>query len=471
MLGLFGTLNMGARSLEAQQTAVEIAGQNLANVNNPAYARQRVQMQTSPTVSSTLGEQGTGVQITAIQQVRDALLDNQITGETSVGGYWNSQQSGLQSAQIGLGEYIDSTSGSATSTSGTTSGIADDLSGLFSAFKSVATSPESLTDRQLLMSNAQTLATRLNQASTNLSNVKDQLNQSLDGNVKDANQLISDIANLNKSISAAETPGGSQPNDLIDLRQSKLESLSNLVNFTSSTGDNGAVNLSIDGNQIVSDSTVDDTLQTYDAGGGQMLVRTATGGTPLNLTGGEMKGTIDARDGALATLQTGLDTLASQLITQVNAVHGAGYGMNGTSGAKFFNGSDASDISVNSALVSDPTLVQVAGVPGASGDNSVALALSQLADAPQAALGNQTFNQAYNQTVAGLGYSLNNANTQVDDSTKVQSMLSQQRASVSGVSIDEEMTNLIGFQKAYAASAKLVTTIDQMLQTVLDMKV
>jgi len=461
---------MGARSLQAQQTAVEIAGQNLANVNNPAYARQRVQMQTSPTISSTLGEQGTGVQVTAIQQMRDALLDSQITGETSVGGYWNSQQSGLQSAQIGLGEYIDSTSGSATSTDGTTSGIADDLSGLFSAFKSVATSPESLTDRQLLMSNAQTLATRLNQASTNLSNVKDQLNQSLDGNVKDANQLISDIANLNKSISAAEAPGGSQPNDLIDLRQSKLESLANLVNITSSTGDNGAVNISIDGNQIVSDSTVADTLQTYDAGGGQMLVRTATGGTPLNLTGGEMKGTIDARDGTLATLQTGLDTLASQLITQVNAIHDVGYGMSGTSGAKFFNGSDASDISVNSALVSDPSLVQAAGAPGASGDNSVALALSQLANAPQAGLGNQTFSQAYSQTVAGLGYSLNNANTQVNDSTKVQSMLSQQRDSVSGVSIDEEMTSLIGFQKAYEASAKLVTAVDQMLETVISMK-
>jgi len=147
-----------------------------------------------------------------------------------------------------------------------------------------------------------------------------------------------------------------------------------------------------------------------------------------------------------------------------------GYGMSGTSGAKFFNGSDASDISVNSALVSDPSLVQAAGAPGASGDNSVALALSQLANAPQAGLGNQTFSQAYSQTVAGLGYSLNNANTQVNDSTKVQSMLSQQRDSVSGVSIDEEMTSLIGFQKAYEASAKLVTAVDQMLETVISMK-
>jgi len=462
---------MGARSLQAQQTAVEVAGQNLANVNNPAYARQRVQIQTSTTVQTTLGQQGTGVQVTAIQQVRNALLDNQVTGEMSVGGYWNSQQSGLQSAQVGLGEYIDSTSGTATSTDGATSGIADDLSGLFSAFQGVATSPESLTQRQLLMSNAQTLASRLNQTSANLADVKTTLNQSLDGNVKDANQLLSDIAGLNKSIADAEAPGGSQANDLRDLRQSKLESLSNLINFTSSTGDNGAVNITVDGNQLVSDSSVTDTLQSYDAGGGQMLIRTATGGTPLNLTGGQMKGTIDARDGALATLQSGLDTLASQLITQVNAVHGAGYGMNGTTGAKFFNGSDASDISVNSALVSDPSLVQAAGAPGASGDNSVALALAQLADAPQAGLGNQTFSESYDQTVAGLGYALNNANTQVTDSGKVQDMLSQQRDSVSGVSIDEEMTNLIGFQKAYAASAKLITTIDTMLDTVLNMKV
>ncbi|HEX4343230.1 MAG TPA: flagellar hook-associated protein FlgK [Verrucomicrobiae bacterium] len=469
MLGLFGTLSMATRSLQAQQTAIEVAGQNIANVNNTAYARQRVNLATSPTVQTNVGPQGTGVQVTGIQSIRSALLDNQVQGELSVGSYWTSQQGALESTQTGLGEFIDSTTGTATSTDGATDGLSDDINGLFSGFEAVSTSPESTANRQLLLNNAQTLATRLNQTSANLADVKASLNTSLQGNVTDANQLLSDIANLNKQISAAEAPGGNPANDLRDLRESKLETLAGLVNVTTSTGDAGAMNISIGGTQLVSDSNVLDTMQTYDAGGGQMLIRTTTGGTPLTLSGGQMQGTIDARDGTLAGLQTSLDTLASQLITQVNAVHDSGYGLNGTTGAKFFTGSDASDIGVNSALVDDPTLVQAAGAPGAPGDNTVAFALGQMATAPQAGLNNQSFSDSYSQTVAGLGYALSNANTQSADSSKVQDLLTQQRDSVSGVSIDEEMTDLIGFQRAYAASAKMVSTVEDMLDTVLNM--
>src|SRR2546425_13211731 len=115
MLGLFGTLNLGARSLQAQQTGVEIAGQNLANVNNPAYARQRVQIQTSPTVTTAVGPQGTGVVVAAIQQIRDALLDGQVRDETSVGGYWQAQQGALQSAQTALNEFLDQSASSVNS--------------------------------------------------------------------------------------------------------------------------------------------------------------------------------------------------------------------------------------------------------------------------------------------------------------------------------------------------------------------
>lgn len=469
MLGLFATLNLGTRSLQTQQTGVEIAGQNLANINNPAYARQRVQIQSSTAIQTAYGQQGTGANVTAIKQIRDALLDNQIQGEISVGGYWNAQQSALQFTQAGLGEYIDTT-GAVSSVDGTTRGLANGLSSLFNAFQSVATSPSSIADRQLLMNQAQSLATRFNQTATGLNNIRSLLNTSLDGNVKDANSLLSSIADLNKQIVGSEAGGNGAANDLRDLRQQKLEELAKLVDFQTSDGTNGAINITIGATQLVADSQVLDTLQTYDAGGGQMLVRTVTGGTPLTLTGGQMQGTIDARDGALATLQTSLDTLASQLITQVNAVHSAGFSLTGTTGANFFTGTSAATMGVNAALAGDPSLVQAAGVAGASGNNTVALALAQLADAPQAGLGNQTFSNSYNQTVASLGYSLSDANNQVADSDTVTGMLLQQRDSISGVSVDEEMADLVRFQKAYQASAKLVTTVDEMLDTVINLK-
>ena len=117
MLGLFATLNLGARALQTQQTAIEVTGQNLANVNNTAYARQRVQIQTSTTVPSAIGPQGTGVEAVAIEQLRSDLVDGQVRSEASVGGYWEAQQNALQNAETSLGELLNISSDT-TGTSG-----------------------------------------------------------------------------------------------------------------------------------------------------------------------------------------------------------------------------------------------------------------------------------------------------------------------------------------------------------------
>ena len=287
-----------------------------------------------------------------------------------------------------------------------------------------------------------------------------------------ANQLLSGIATLNQQISTAEFSGGT-PNDLLDEREQDLENLSSLTNITTSTGTNGAVDVSIGGQTLVSGSQVLDTLQTYDASGngsGQFLVQTATGGVNLTLTGGSMQGTIDARDGELATMRSSINTLASTLITQVNAVYSGGYSLTGTTGANFYNGSDAATITVNAALVNNPSLIQASGTSTATGDNSVALQLADMASTAQSGLNNQTFGDSYNQTVAALGDSLQTANNQVTNQTAVTNMLATQRSSVSGVNVDEEMTNLMSFQRAYEASAQLVTTLNTMLGDTLAMK-
>ena len=471
MLGLFATLNLGARALEAQRTGVEITGQNIANVNTPGYARQRVQLQTNVGIPTSAGMEGTGVYIAGIQQIRSSLVDGQMQSELSVGSYWLSQQNALQFAQGDLGEYIDNqTQGlSGSSPTGTSAqGLGAQLDGLFNAFQSVATSPSSMPERQALMNQAQTLAARFNQISGQLSSLHDALNTSINTDVSSANSLLKDIADLNGQIANAEL-GGDTANDLRDMRQQKLEDLSKLVNIQTSTASDGTVDISVGGTTLVSGRQLQDTLQTYDAGGGQLLVRTTTGGTALTLTGGSISGTIDARDGALATLRNSLNSLASNLITAVNNVHRAGFGLNGSTGADFFTGTDAAAIGVNSALVDDPSLIQASGTNGATGDNSVALQLAQLATQQNAGLGNQTFSDAYSQTVSGLGQSLSDANTQSANSDAVQSMLQKQRDSVSGVSIDEEMSNLVQYQKAYDASARIVTTVAQMLDTVLTM--
>ncbi len=468
MLGLFGTLSLGTRSLQTQRAGVEVAGQNLANVNNPDYARQRVLIQTSITVGGSLGPQGTGADAVAIQQVRDALVDLQINSELGVSGYLNAQQGALQYAQASLGDVVNR-AGGLDPLSGARTGLADDLNNLFAAFQSVSTAPGSLTERQLLLAKAADLSTQFNQTSGRLSGLSDSLDQSLATDVDAANKLMGDIAALNDRVLSAEGAGGGIANDLRDLREAKLEQLSKLVKVDATLAPNGALNLSLNGTALVTDTTVNDTLETYDAGGGQRLVRTVTGQAQLN-PGGHMQGIIDVRDGALATLRGDLDTLAGTLITEVNAAHAGGFGLGGATGETFFTGTDAASIAVNTVLTGDPARIQLGGVAGNAGDNQVALALAQIADKTLPALNGQTLTQRYSATVAGLGQALASTNEKLSDQAVVQKLLHQQRDSVSGVSIDEEMTDLMKYQKAFEASARLISTVDEMLDTVLNMK-
>ena len=475
MLGLFGTLNLGTRSLATQQQGTEIAGHNLANVNNPAYARQRLSIATSLTVPTEVGPQGAGADGVAIVQLRNGLLDLQIQSETSVRGSLNAQQTALQYVQANLGQQIDrqasgAAGAAATGGVGGQNGIAEHLSNLFNSFQSLSSNPTSMAERQVLLGKAQNLASQFNQISARLGNVNSSLNQSVSDDVTKANAAIADIAKLNDQIIRAEVGGSGMANDLRDLRQQKIEELSKLVNITSTAQSNGAVDITIGGVAMTNGPLVLDQLEAFDSGSGQLLVRAQTAGSTLTLTGGSIQGTIDARDGALAGLRGQLDILAGQLITEINAVHSAGYDLSGNTGETFFTGTDAATIRVNNVLVTSPGRIQTASVPGAVGDNRVALALAQLADKKIATLGNQTFSQSFGQSVSSLGQSLSSVNSQIDNQAVVENMLSKQRDSISGVSLDEEMTDLIRFQKAFQASARLITTIDEMLDTIVNMK-
>lgn len=473
MLGLFGTLDLGARSLQNQLTGIEVTGHNLANVNNPAYARQRVRLQTSGTIPTPLGPQGTGAQVAAITQLRNALLDRQLVTEAGLSSYWQTQQRLLEQAETSLGQQLDRQAGSVSST--TTSGVggplglAENLSDLFNAFQSVAAQPASLEERQVLVQKAQALAEQFNRVTGRLTGLQTTLNQQLQDEVAAVNRLTAEIAALNHQIARTELSAKGPANDLRDLRQEKLEELGQYLNLEAVEDETGQVNLSVNGVLLVEGQQAVAQLETYDAGQGQWRVRTSDG-QPLAPASGSLAGLMETRDGPLATAMTRLNQLAAHLIDAVNTAHAAGYDLQGNTGLDFFLGTDAASIRVNDVLVEAPDRFQAAGAADAAGDNQVALALARLAVTPQAALGNQSFQQFYHQTVTGLGESLAQATRQVSNQEAVEQMLRRQRDAVSGVSLDEEMTEMVKFQKAFQASARLVTTVDELLETIIGMK-
>jgi len=220
MLGIFGTLNLASRSMQTQMTGVEVSGQNLANVNTTGYSRQRVQIATTPDLTTSIGQEGTGASAVSIQQLVSNVLNNQIQSQSSTSGYWNSQQSALQGAQDALAEFLSGSSASgSTSTASDTSGtgLSTQLNSFFSAFSALSSSG-STSNRQAAISAGQALAATFNNLDTQFGNLKTSLNSSLTSDVTSANSLLTGIANLNGEISTAEFSGGNA-NDLRDARE------------------------------------------------------------------------------------------------------------------------------------------------------------------------------------------------------------------------------------------------------------
>lgn len=442
-----------------------MAGQNMANANNPAYAEEQVVAQPTTPLETTAGEEGTGVSVASITEIRDALLDRQITAENSVTGSYGAQQTALQDAQAYLSEQLTNTS------SGTSSpnGLAAYLSNLFNAFSSLSTDPTDAASIQTVLQSAQQVTNQFNQVSANLTQVQNGLNTSIANDVASSNQDLSQIASLNQQIVLAEE-GGQTANQLVDTREATIENLAGKANISTSAQSDGSVNISIGGVTMVSGArpTPVDGLQTYTDAGGQTMVEDQNSSAPLAITGGSIGGNITARDGALAGLQTSLDALANQLSTSVNNIYSHGLAPNDgySTGQLFFTGSGAAGISVNSALIADPSQFQSSGAVGAAGDNSIVLELAQLNDSTG---GSPTLSQNYAQTVSALGGAISSATDQLNTSQAVSTTLTSQRSSESGVDIDTEMTNLLQYQKAYEASAQLVTVLNNMMQTAVNM--
>ncbi len=472
MPGLFSILNMGSQSLQAHQLGIEVSGHNLANVNNPAYARQRVVLQTATAQQTSAGQLGSGVQAIAIEQVRESIYDRQYESETSITSYLQSQQKSLGMLQSYLNERVDRQSSTTSDSSSTlaSGGIAAAMQNLFDSFSKLSLNPSSLSDRTVLLQNARMLASRFNQLSSDLNNLTSFLNDSISSDVNKANSLLQDIVELNKEISQQEFGSDARANDLRDLRQQKLEELAGIFKIDVSEEPDGGVNVSVNGNLIISGLNQIDSFETSTDANGNVVVVLKNSANQIQSGGGSVQGAIDLRDQIIAAVKTSINNLAAQLINEVNSIHSGGYSLNGTNGQDFFTGTDAATIRVNDALIQNPALIQLNDSANSSNSNQVVNELAQLATKKIAALNNSTFSEAYRQVVENVGAEVSRVNQRLDDQNTIKNLILQKRNSVSGVSIDEEMTELMKYQRAFEASAKLISIVDDLLDSVLSIK-
>lgn len=467
MSGLFSTLGSSVKALTAHSRAIETAGKNLANVNNTSYARQRVLYGDRGTVVTADGPKSLGLEALAIQQLRDGLLDKQVMREIALKASFEAEQRALERAQAGLGQNIDRTaSATATGSNASTGGLAAALDDYFNAFQSLAARPTDAGERQTLIQKATILAERFQQTDSRLSQVQSDLDVEIGSDVTEVNNLLTTIADLNAQIGRIEIGQPGTAIDLRDQRQARLEELSALLPVEVRDASDGQIQV------VLRDATNTDVVLVDLAAVTGPVTFTGTGltagspATAVEFSSGAIRGALNARDGAVQTLRDNLNQLARQLVISVNGAYNA----SATPGGDFFDpaGLTAATLRLESGL----TPANLRAGSTAAGDNDIALAVAGLASRTFSTgsgdIIDGTFGVFYSRSVSNLGQALASANSRVEDQSNIANLVKSQRDSVSGVSLDEEMADLVRFQRAFQASSRVFSIVDDLLDTVVN---
>lgn len=455
---MYGLLNIGQSALLNKQKAIDITGNNIANVDTPGYSRQTVVMEQSQPVRVNNMTMSTGVSTgTTIKRFYDQFLSAQLIGENETLGRWEAQKEALERTEL----MLDEASGA---------GLSNAMNQFWNAWQDLSNNPSGVAERTTMISVSQSLAFTFNQIYGNIDNLRQDIDSQVDLIVDDVNRLADSIANLNQKIVEVEA-SGHNANNFRDERDMAVMELSKLVNITSYEDSDGYLNIDTAAGRPLVQATTTWDLITANNGGVQDVYWENLDGTTVNITstitGGELKGWIEARDTLLAGYLTQLDTLSNTFSSSVNTQHIAGRDLNNNAGLALFTGSGAGSIAVNTTIAADTDLIAAAsageGLPGGNGN---AIAIANLQNTATMA-GSSTFSEYYQNLVGTVGADVQAADFNYNHQDSLIQGLEGYRQEVSGVSLDEEMINLVKFQHSYNAAARLITTADEILTTLL----
>ncbi|MHB0886658.1 MAG: flagellar hook-associated protein FlgK [Bacillota bacterium] len=474
MRSSFMGLETARRALEAQQTALQVTAHNIANANTPGYSRQVMAMLPTdpyavPTLSRSVGagQVGTGVSVSDITRVRDSFLDAQMRDVQNTIGDMEARRDALQEVEIIFNEPSES-------------GLHSVMDAFWQSLQDLANNPESPSVRSAVRQDGENLASAFRTTYRQLTDMRDNIDRVIRARVAEINAIAKEIAQVNGEI-ANVTAVGDKPNDLLDRRDALLEKLANYADLTVQPEQNGAISVFVNGMAIASpygyssiQVAADPANHNYAA-----LSWATTPPTPVNLKSGELHGLLGVRDTLVNDYLGKLDNVATSLATSINALQATGYGLPGTTPPPpdFFTalggGSvDASNMQVNPAMsLSDIAAAANNGspTPDNPGDGSNALkmaAVKSLSDPVY--LGGFSPDDYFRALIGQVGLETGETTRMADGQGLLAKQIDNQRDAFSGVSLDEEMVNMMRYQHAYQAAAQLIRVTDDMLDTLIN---
>jgi flagellar hook-associated protein 1 FlgK len=461
MSSLSSSLGIAVRALLAEQGAIETTSNNIANVNTPGYARQRPDLVESPPAVYGNMVLGTGVQLDQVTSLRDSILELRLHQET--------QQQGKLDAFLGSAQQIQTLFNDAAG-----SGLQGPLTAFFNSLLQLSTSPSDINLRQGVLTAAGNLANAFNSTAANAITLQHNVDRSVTQSVNEINDLTGKISAINGQVSTMQS-AGQNPGALVDQRDQLIRQLAGLVDLSVIDAGHGSLTLTTSGGSalVVGNQNFQLTTQADTVTGLQHVFSLGKDLTS-SINGGALAGQLQTRDQEIPSVLSSLDMLAASLANSFNAQHQAGFDLNGAAGGNFFVPPLAGGVGAAASLkvaITDPSKIAASG-PGSSGsgsagDNANANALHALQG--QAIVNGQSPLDFYSGMVFRLGNDLAAAQSQQQTQTLVLQQLGNMRGAVSGVSLDEEAANLMRFQRAFEAAARVATVVDTLTLTAINL--
>lgn len=474
MSKIHGMLDVGKRSMMNSQTALQTVGHNIANKSTEGYSRQRVEQVTNEAIGLGKTRIGMGARTSAVTRINNPYLEKQIGNEQGKLGYFQGKGDAMTRVEQVFNEQVNK-------------GLNVFVTDFFNSFREFSNNPESLATRTQVKETAEFLTKDFKRVHSQLVDIQRDIDQQIVTVVNDVNEMTGEIASLNQKIQMVEN-SGAPANDERDRRDLLIKQLGEKINIKWAEGNDGTVTISA-GNSAILVAGNDakkletkGTPETATKGEGNLDIfyLNSERAEPMKatdqFTGGAIGGLLEVRDKTIGGLMANVDEMAYKLATAINEVHGVGYDAYNKKAGDFFEAPTqmrhaAANLSINQDILDDPGKIAGGAAPFAPGDNRVANMIAQLQyQNVMGDKGNATVDEFYNSMVGQVGIQSRRAETAQESQKDIVKQLQNIRESISGVSLDEETTKLIEFQKAFEASARLIRTADEMFDTVLNLK-
>lgn len=461
-------MDVGKRSLSNAQTSLQTVAHNIANKSTEGFSRQRVETMTNTPVSEGNLQIGMGARAGVVTRVNNPWLEKQIQRETTGNGYQDTKSNALQRVEQVFNEQQNK-------------GLNQYVTEFFNAFRELSNTPESIASRTMVREAAGAMTKDFKRVVTQLTDVQNDLDGQLRTLTNEVNQIAKEIASLNEKVQLVEVQGV-PANDERDRRDLLIKKLSEKVDISWAEGDFGMVAITAGKTGLLVSGTSANEFEARTSGDSNKVdiyFKAGEGKTPQLMTkqisGGRMGAALEVRDQIIEDQLANVDRMAFTLANEVNDAHVEGFDRYGNPGGNFFDISDqekgaASVIALDNMVSRDVGRMAISATPGAIGDNTIANLVSSIQYKPTMDNGTSNFDDFYKTQVGTIGTVTQRAMRSADSQKSILEQLGNIRESISGVSLDEETTRMIEFQKGYEASARLIKVADEMFDTVLNLK-